>query len=105
MDNFLRNSVVRNNFDFHHFTFTFNSQPPPKRKEKSLRNYRDHILVRYDMRKPNPLRSMSRTRTPNHSILERFLQGTMNLITDILDRRVGANDQGLGEIRILSFPV
>lgn len=96
-----RPSVVRDNADFNHFISIFDSHPQKKRE--SLSNYRNHILIRHNMRKSNPLWNMSRARTPDHGILERLLQGTMNLIADIFDRRVVADNQGLGEIGVFSL--
>lgn len=81
------------------FTFTQNTQEG----NELFSNYRHDILIRHNVRKPNTLGNMSSTRPPNHRILERLLQRAMDLIADILDRRVVPDDQGLGEIGVFSF--
>jgi hypothetical protein len=70
-----------------------------------LGHYRNHILIRNNMTQSHPLRDMSRTRTPDQSILERLLQRPMDGVTDILDGRVAAHDQRLREVGVFSFPV
>lgn len=46
---------------------------------------------------------MSSTRTPNHSVLESFLQGPVDLVTYFLNRRFVAYDESLAEVRLVSF--
>lgn len=57
------------------------------------------------MAKSNPLRDMSGTCPPYQGILERLLQRPVNLIADILDRRVTSHDQRLIEIGFFALSV
>lgn len=66
--------------------------------------YRHHILVRHHMTQSHPLRHMSSTRTPYQSVLERLLEGAVNLVANILDAGVASHNQSLAEVRFFSFP-
>lgn len=57
------------------------------------------------MPQPHPLGDMSRTRSPHHRILERLLQRPVDVVAHILDGRVAAADQSLGEIGFLALPI
>ena len=56
-----------------------------QKKNKSFRNNTDNILISNDMTQSYPLRHMSRTCSPYKSVLERFLERAMDLITHILN--------------------
>lgn len=48
---------------------------------------------------------MSRTRSPYKRILERIFESTMNLVTNILNSRVTADDECLVEIGVDAFSI
>jgi hypothetical protein len=48
---------------------------------------------------------MSRTGSPHHRILERFLDRAMDLVTHIFDSGVSAHDECLVEVWFFALPV
>ena len=57
------------------------------------------------MAKSHPLRYVPRTRTPNQAVLESLFQRAMDLVTDLLYRRVVPYDQCLIEVGDDSFSI
>lgn len=53
----------------------------------------------------NSLRNMSRTCTPHERILEAVLDTPMDLVADILDGAVVADNESFAEVRINSLPL
>ena len=68
-----------------------------------LCNDADNIFIRHNMTKATPLRDMSRTRAPNHCILERLLQCTVNLIAYLFDGGFIPHDECFVEIGLFTF--
>ena len=63
----------------------------------------NNILISNNMAQAHSLRHMSRTRTPDQSIFESLLQRPMDLVADILDGGLVANDERLAEVGLFSF--
>jgi hypothetical protein len=57
------------------------------------------------MTQSHPLRDMSRTGAPDQSIFEILLQSPMDLVADVLDCRVAADDEGVVEVGVDAFSV
>ena len=68
-------------------------------------NNRHHILIRYYVAQSYPLRYVSCAGPPHHRVLERLLQRSMDLITNIFNRRVISHYQRFAEIRVFALPV
>lgn len=65
----------------------------------------DHILVSNHMAQPNPLRHVPCTCSPYHGVFKCLLEGSMNLIAHVFDRRVVTDDQGLTELGLYPFSI
>ena len=73
----IRCQVRRSNFQM--------PAPSPDDQFNLLRDYTHHILVSHDMTQADPLRNMPRTSSPYQGVLERILQGPVDLIAYVLN--------------------
>lgn len=71
----------------------------------SLCNNTNHIFIRNGMTQSHPLRYMSCTRSPHQSVLECFLERSVDLIAHVFNCRVGADYECFWKVWFDSFSV